>query len=1313
MEKPHINIEFPELLPVSGQRLLIARAIQEHPVVIVCGETGSGKTTQLPKICLSIGRGRMNQTNRLIGHTQPRRIAATATAKRIAQELGTPLGQDVGFQVRFSDKTSSTASIKLMTDGILLAQTQNDPLLLAYDTIIIDEAHERSLNIDFLLGYLRQILPKRPDLKIIITSATIDATAFAKHFSTIDPHVPIIEVSGRLYPVEVRYRPIDTSLTKEGRESKDSKEQSEAIKDAILELWQSGVSGAGDILVFFPGEREIRECEQVLRKDLNLMQKYQPDILSLFARQSISEQERVFGHSAGRRIILSTNVAETSLTVPGIRFVIDTGLARVKRYSYRNKVEQLQIEPISQAASKQRAGRCGRVSDGICIRLYSEEDFLARPSQTDPEILRSSLAAVILRMASLKLSRIQDFPFLQPPLGRAISDGVQLLEELGAVESSESILGRTIELTPIGKELAKLPLDPKVSRMLIAARDNQALKEVLIIASALAIQDPRDRPLDHAQVADQAHQIFADPQSEFLSYIKIMAWYQNALSQKLSHRALDNLCKKQFISPRRMREWLDVYRQLQSLLSEQGWRENKIEATYEQIHLSLLTGLLGNIAKKSELEKIYDGTRGIKLNIWPGSNLSKKVGNWMVASELIETNRLYARTIAKIEPRWVEKICQHRLIKTWSDPFWDQRSGEIMAHEQGALYGLPLYNGRKVRFSLMQAAEARLLFIQRALVEGELFGSIEIAQIQKQSGNVFKFFWLNLQLIKQVEAIEHRSRRQDVLVDDLMIFEFYQKLLPQSVFSRSTLQAWLDKDQNNGASLLLTKADLMRHSADAITNDRYPKTMSMMGSNLSLSYHFEPGSPKDGVTLIIPIAILNQIDQRKCDWLVPGLCVEKVHLFLKTLPQKLRRQCVPLPEYAKQFIDRSLDKNEFGKGELIDAIIADIREITKVSIQRADFRPENLPPHCFMNYRLLDEHGRQLELERNLSLLQNRYMNEVREIFSKAAAQVVQQVIAPVGSPLSITKSEKLSLSNPHAPKTEQTITLPDSSQKITQWSFGELPEILEIQKNRQVLLGYPALEDHLTHCELNVYDDPVKARAIHLKGLRRLLSLAQKDSIKALMKQLPGARELGLLFLQIGTPEHLMQQIIDLALNRACLNEPLPKNQEEFLDRLQSGKTKLSLIAQEIARHVIAGLQNYHDVQKKISQVKMISPAAHTDISLQLGELIYPDFVMNTPYEQLIHLPRYLKGIAVRVEKLRGALVRDQENQNNFTQLQRQWLKIQQNQGFIATNQQQKIQEIRWQFEELRIALFAQELKTPVPMSIKRIEKILSSFQG
>ncbi|TXI14278.1 MAG: ATP-dependent RNA helicase HrpA, partial [Polynucleobacter sp.] len=606
----NLKIHFPDALPVSGQREKIAQALAQNQVIIVCGETGSGKTTQLPKICLSMGRGRANGTDKLIGHTQPRRIAATSTAKRIAQELASPVGEDVGYQVRFSDKTSPTASIKLMTDGILLAETQRDPLLHAYDTIIIDEAHERSLNIDFLLWYLKQLLPKRPDLKLIVTSATIDAQRFASHFGSEQQPAPVIEVSGRLFPVEVRYRP----LLETGQ--KEAKEIPEAVVDGILELWREGSSSAGDILVFLPGEREIRDCAEAIRKDHVLQQKYHPEVLSLFARQSVAEQERVFQGGGSRRIVLATNVAETSLTVPGIRFVIDAGLARVKRYSYRNKVEQLQVEPISQAAANQRAGRCGRVSDGICIRLYDEADFKARPAFTDPEILRSSLAAVILRMRALKLPKVQEFPFIEPPLGRAISDGVQLLEELGAMEATGPRQGA---LTPIGKQLAALPLDPRVGRMLLAARDQQALREVLIIATAMATQDPRDRPTEYAQAADAAHRLFADEKSEFLSFVKLWDWYHNALLHKQSNRQLDQLCKTHFISARRMREWRDIYGQLHRMLADQGWKENSTPATYEQIHLSLLTGLLGNIAKKSEDNKngpgIYEGARGIKLNI--------------------------------------------------------------------------------------------------------------------------------------------------------------------------------------------------------------------------------------------------------------------------------------------------------------------------------------------------------------------------------------------------------------------------------------------------------------------------------------------------------------------------------------------------------------------------------------------------------------------------------------------------------------------------------------------------------------------------
>jgi ATP-dependent helicase HrpA len=1287
-----LKIQFPESLPVSGQRERITQALEQNQVIIVCGETGSGKTTQLPKICLAMGRGRANGTGQLIGHTQPRRIAATSTAKRIAQELGSPIGEDVGYQVRFSDKTSSTASVKLMTDGILLAETQRDPLLSAYDTIIIDEAHERSLNIDFLLGYLRQLLPKRPDLKVIVTSATIDANRFAEHFGSKDRPAPVIEVSGRLYPVEVRYQP----LLEPGQ--KEPKDIPDAVVDAVGQLWREGAHAAGDILVFLPGEREIRDCAEAIRKDHVLNQRFHPEVLSLFARQSVGEQERVFQSGGGRRIVLATNVAETSLTVPGIRFVIDVGLARVKRYSYRNKVEQLQVEPISQAAANQRAGRCGRVSDGICIRLYDEADFNARPKFTDPEILRSSLAAVILRMRALKLPRIQEFPFIEPPMGRAISDGVQLLEELGAMESDGPRQGA---LTPIGKQLAALPLDPRVGRMLLAAKEQQALREVLIIATAMATQDPRDRPMEYAQAADTAHKLFADERSEFLSYVKLWDWYQNALVHKQSNRQLENLCKTHFISPRRMREWRDVHGQLHRLLTEQGWKENATPATFEQVHLSLLTGLLGNIAKKSEDDKhgpgIYEGARGIKLNIWPGSTIGKKAGAWILASELVETSRLFARTIAKIEPIWVEKVASHRIVRSWSDPFWDARQGEVMAHERGTLYGLPIYHGRKIRFAPKDAEEARRIFIQRALVEAELFGQTEAVQAQKQNGPLYSFFWHNLNLIKQIEALEHRSRRQDVLVDDELLFAFYEQHLPKLVFSKPTLEAWLKEDAKNIASLKLDKADLMRHEAAGITLDRYPKTIKMAGTELQLTYHFEPGSPKDGVTMVVPLALLNQVDQRRCEWLVPGLALEKTQLYLKSLPQKLRRYCVPLPDYAKKFVERASENNTFGEGDYLDALIADIRAQTQVQVQRADFRPENLPLHCFMNFRLVDEYGRQIDLERNLGKLRAEHAQAAREVFQEVASTAVNQIAAPN------TKQDNQSASH------QSTVAQTDN---IKDWSFGELPEMLEIKRGKQTLYGYPALVDKQTHCDIEVFDDPELARNAHRLGLKRLFALPMRETIKALHKQLPGARDLGLLFMSIGNADDLMTQVIDLAIERSCLMEPLPTNADAFKERLNQGKPKLALIAQEVARHALGSLQAYADLQKRMAQLKALSSTAHADVNTQMQQLIHQRFVSDTPYEYLVHLPRYIKAAIMRIDKLRANPSRDAQCQQEWQSLANPWIKMMQAQKSYGGAIDPRLNDFRWQLEELRVALYAQELKTPTPMSSKRLQKILDSLR-
>ena len=1322
-----LEIRFPEELPVSSQRLLIQEALQSHQVVIVCGETGSGKTTQLPKICLELGRGTIHG-GKLIGHTQPRRIAATATAKRIAQELGSPIGQDVGYQVRFADKTSPSASIKLMTDGILLAETQRDPQLRGYDTLIIDEAHERSLNIDFLLGYLRQLLPKRPDLKLIITSATIDAQRFAEHFAINGKLAPVIEVSGRLFPVEQRYAPLEPDAKPDGKkESKLAKEIPDAVAEEIANVWREGASGSGDVLVFLPGEREIRDCAEVLRKDHVLQQRFHPEILTLFARQSVAEQERVFSPGNGRRIILTTNVAETSLTVPNIRYVIDSGLARVKRYSYRNKVEQLQIEPISQAAANQRAGRCGRVSDGICIRLYSEQDYLSRPKFTDPEILRSSLAAVLLRMSSLRLPRIQHFPFIDKPLGRAIADGVQLLDELGAIEFDEKSesdnkdFNNSFKLTQMGKQLADLPLDPRIGRMLLAAKEHNALKEVTIITSALATQDPRERPLEQAAAADQAHSQFADERSEFLSFVKLWNWYQDALQHKQSNRQLENLCRSKFLSPRRLREWRDVHGQLHTMLGEKGWKENGLSATYEQVHLSLLTGLLGYVAKKEEDEKsqergsktgAYIGARGIRPSIWPGSTIGKKAGAWILAGELQETSRMYARTIAKIEPQWVEQVASHRLIKSLSDPFWDNRQGEVMAFERGTLYGLPIYHGRRVRYEPHDPAEARNLFIRQALVQEELFGRMDTPALQRETEadakkkypNLFGFFWHNRRLIKEIEALEHRSRRPDVLVDDELLFAFYEARIPKSVCSREQLSAWLKKHIEQDSQLRLAKADLMRHEAAGITVDRYPKKMIVGGAELSLTYHFEPGSPKDGVTLVVPLTQLNQVDGRRCEWLVPGMCEEKTLLLLKTLPQKLRRHCVPLPEYAKAFLERKLDLKQYAQGDFLESLMTDIRQERGLEIKRTDFRPEALPLHCFMNFRLIDEHGRQLELERNLTRLRSEYGETARSAF-----QAIAQETAQTG--LGVELAQIRTSSN------QSTL---DSSRKVEQggyrtWEFGSLPETLEIQKGSQTLFGYPALVDRNDYVDLEVFDDLQEARKHHWQGLRRLFILMNKDTLKALQKQLPGLREIGLLFINVGSVEDLVEQILNLAVERAFMSEELPLNTEQFNQRLQAGKPRLALIAQEIAKHTLNALQANADLQKKLAQAKAASPSAYTDIQTQLQALIFPKLISEIPYAQLVHLPRYLKAIAMRIDKLRSNPSRDAQCQKDWESVARPWQKLLQGQrgsASYALSEDQGLQDFRWQLEELRVALYAQELKTPTPMSLKRLEKVLASLR-
>ncbi len=1295
-------ITFPEDLPVSGRRHEIAEALQNNQVIIVSGETGSGKTTQLPKICLELGRGQKG----LIGHTQPRRIAASSTAKRIAVELGSPLGEHVGFKVRFADTLQKGASIKLMTDGILLTETQSDPLLKGYDTIIIDEAHERSLNIDFLLGYLKQLLPRRPDLKIIITSATIDADRFARHFGTPEKPAPVIEVSGRLYKVEVRYRPIESDLpaganaaaiaNAEGKgartaAAREKRDLMDAVVDGVDEVARIG---SGDILVFLPGEREIRDTAEALRKHHPL----HVEILPLFARLSAEEQERVFRTTNARRIVLSTNVAETSLTVPGIRYVVDAGLARVKRYSYRNKVEQLQIEPIAQSAANQRAGRCGRVADGVCIRLYDEQDFLQRPKFTEPEILRSSLASVILRMKTLHLADVETFPFIEPPLARAIADGYQLLQELGAVDEYNQI-------TPLGKKLAKLPLDPRVGRMILAALDNVCLNEVLIIASALSVQDPRDRPMEHQQAADEAHKKFADEKSEFLSYLKIWRWFENAIEHKKTNRQLQDNCRTNFLSQLRLREWRDVHSQLLTIVKEQGWRLNEAPATYENLHMALLTGLLGNVGFKMEDDPGFLGARGIKFNIWPGSSLSKKPGKWIMAAELVDTTRLYARCIAQIQPEWLEKVGGHLLKKSWGEPRWEKRSAQVTASERATLYGLVVYSQRRINYGMFNPSEAREIFIRDALVGGDYETRAP-------------FFAHNHKLIKEIENLEHKSRRQDVLVDDELIAAFYDKLIPADVVNGAGFEKWhKDVTAQEPKLLFLNRDELMRHEAAGVTTDLFPKKMNVSGLELALTYHFEPGSVRDGVTLAVPLYALNQLSRERCEWLVPGMLKEKVHLLLKSLPQKLRRHCVPLPDYAARFCERVEEKHAFGRGELIDAIIADIRQQITVTPLTTDFKPETLPAHHFMNFKVIDEHGRQLDMGRNLATLQAEYGTQARESFQKMAeasgpqSTVAARAVAPAKStavaPASAVAPAKAGRSAAAAhtpPATTNNITLTN----LTSWTFGELPELLEIAQGKLTLIGFPALVDKGTHCDLEVFDDPTVAARTHRIGLRRLFALQMKDQIKFIEKSIPNLQQMGMQFMSMGTQEELREQIINKALDIACLQDPLPTDAASFAKRKDEGKSRLVLLVNEIARLLSQVLTEFHGLPKRLQG---LSQQAAQDMQQQLQGLVHKRFLQENDYSQLAHFPRYLKAMNVRIEKLRGDPARDTKLMAEWQQAAAAYLRASRDKS-AGKNTDPKMVEFRWMLEELRVSLFAQELRTPMPVSAKRLQKVWESMQ-
>ena len=1268
-------------------------AMRAHQVIIVCGETGSGKTTQLPKIALALGRGKCNapegtpqHLRKLIGHTQPRRIAASSVAKRIAEELHTPLGEVVGYKVRFQDRLSRDASVKLMTDGILLAETQTDPLLKAYDTIIIDEAHERSLNIDFLLGYLREILPRRPDLKVVVTSATIDADRFAKHFASAGRQAvpaPIIMVSGRTFPVEQRYRPYE--------ESRDY-DLNSAIADAVDELWREP-SQQGDILVFLPGEREIREAADRIRKHLS----HSPvlrnaEVLPLFARLSQAEQDRIFDSHHGRRIVLATNVAETSLTVPGIRYVIDAGMARVKRYSFRSKVEQLLVEPISQAAANQRAGRCGRVANGICIRLYDEKDYNSRPRFTDPEILRSSLAGVILRMKSLHLGDVERFPFLEAPRPKAISDGYQLLAELGAMDESN-------ELTTTGRELAKLPLDPRVGRMILEARERGALDEVLVIASALSVQDVRDRPMEAQAQADQAHAKFDDEKSEFSGYLQLWRWLDTARGgkhkaapgvptneHKLSNRQYESLLRQNFINIRRVREWRDTHTQLLTVVTEHKWRINTLPAGYEQLHMSMLAGLLGNIGYKPEDDEAYLGARAIKFYRHPGAHLKKKPGRWIVCAELVETTRLFGRGIANIDPVWLEQVGAHLLKKQLLDPHWEKKSAEVTALERATLYGLVIYNNRKTNYGRVDVVGAREIFIRQALVEGEWDSKLP-------------FLAANHKLVGQVEDLEHKARRQDVLVDDELIYAYYDAQIPAEICSGILMDNWYREASKAVPRLLfLTRDELMRHEAAGITAQTFPRTIRLGGVDCKATYLHEPGDAKDGVTVEVPLFALNQVGEERCEWLVPGMLQDKILALLKSLPQRPRSRFVPLPDSAARLADELTPGGVLPNMGLTDALLQLARKQTSLDIKRADFKLDMLKSHLFMNFRVVDQHGRQLGMGRNLSALKADWGSQARGAFQALAALRIEenqqkQEAQPQHSPAKSTQRQ--------VPAT-QDVEQADLSQRYTSWTFGELPELMELTQGKQSMIGFPALIDQKDAVSIEVFDEPDVAAAKHRLGLARLFALQIKDALKYLEKNIPDLQAMSVQYMALGTAEELREQIIGVALARAFLTEPLPANEVDFKRRTDEGRQRLTLIANEVARLCSAILTEFTAATRKIKDSKGLAEAA-LDCTQQLQRLMPKRFLAQTAWGPLQHFPRYLKAIPLRLDKARSDTARDAARLTELRPMeQKYWRLVSERKGV----QDDRAMEFRWLLEELRVSFFAQELRTPQPISVKRLEK-------
>jgi len=1266
------DLHYPEHLPVVERREDIAAAIRDHQVVVVAGETGSGKTTQLPKICLELGRG----VDGLIGHTQPRRIAARSVAERIAEELEVELGTAIGYQVRFTDQSSDTTLVKVMTDGILLNEMQHDRTLSRYDTIIIDEAHERSLNIDFILGYLKQLLPRRPDLKLIITSATIDPERFAQHFAAADgTPAPIVEVSGRTYPVEVRYRPLvdpdgggpGSSAPSAGAE----RDQVTGVCEAVEELWTENRSG--DILVFLSGEREIRDTADALAS----MELPQTEILPLFARLSAAEQHRVFSQHSGRRVVLATNVAETSLTVPGIRYVVDAGTARISRYSQRTKVQRLPIEPISQASANQRAGRCGRVADGICIRLYSEEDYESRPEFTEPEIQRTNLASVILQMTSLGLGDIAAFPFVDAPDSRQIADGVRLLEELQAFDTyagespsragagPQRARGRGRRLTAYGRSLARLPLDPRLGRMLIEADRNGCTREVLVIVAALSMQDPRERPADKQTQADQSHARFRDEHSDFVSLVNLWR-YLKTQQKALSSSAFRRMCKNEFLHYLRVREWQDLHSQLRQACRQQGIDPDQGTATDDAtpnadlIHQSLLAGLLSHIGLRDEVKRDYLGARGARFAISPGSTLFRRQPTWVMSAELVETSRLWARTNARIDPVWAERLAPHLVKRSYSEPRWSRKQGAALATERVTLYGVPLVAARTVQYGRINPEESRDLFIRHALVEGDWETHHE-------------FFRANQALLQRLSELEERARRRDLIVDDEALVEFYDQRVPADVVSARHFDSWWKRARRETPQLLSFTEDLLtRDSAEAVSTQDYPRVWVQGGLELPVTYQFEPGAAADGVTVHVPVQVLNQVEDTGFDWQVPGLRAELATALLKSLPKATRRHFVPTPDHAAAAL---ADARPGDGRRLTDELVRVLHARTGIRVGPGEWDVSRVPDHLRITFSVDDGGGRPLATGKDLETLKSRLAGDVQRRMSRAGAAIERK--------------------------------------GLRQWDFGVLPETFETHSGGQVVQGYPALVDRADSVDLVVLPGEREARAATRLGVRRLLLLNTSAPWKRVLARLTNAQKLALGSNPHGSVPALLDDCLACAVD-AIVAERAPgsvRDPETFADVLAAVRTHAATRVLTVVDEVEPVLSLARDVRRDIDALTGPAVAGMAaDLRAQLASLVYPGFVADTGLGRLGHLHRYLRAMQHRIEKAPTALARDAQSQQVVDRVEEAYADLLDSLAPVD-RRSQPVLEAGWMIEELRVSLFANVLGTAHPVSEKRVLKALAAL--